>query len=251
MRRAVTLALAGVAATALPVTSQADMILGVFAGAALWQQELSGEFSDSSTVIDVGDDLGIDDDSNATFYVALEHFVPLIPNIRVERNEIELSGSQVLTRTIDFGGNTYLATDRVQSDIDLGHFDFILYYELLDNWVSLDLGLDVKWFDGEIVLRSAASGEASEALESPVPMLYAKASLSLPFTGWTLAADLRGIGYSGDSFTDSKAFVAYEGGYGLGFELGYRRLELDVDDLDDVMVNLTVDGAYGAITYHF
>ena len=87
MRRAVTLALAGVAATALPVTSQADMILGVFAGAALWQQELSGEFSDSSTVIDVGDDLGIDDDSNATFYVALEHFVPLIPNIRVERNE--------------------------------------------------------------------------------------------------------------------------------------------------------------------
>ena len=81
-------------------------------------------------------------------------------------------------------------------------------------------------------------------------MLYARAGIKLPLTGFT--ADLRAnyIGYSDDKLTDIVARVNYEAFMGLGVEAGYRSMDLDIDE-DGLVVDADFSGIYAGISYHF
>ncbi len=88
-----------------------------------------------------------------------------------------------------------------------------------------------------------------------LPMLYGKAQLDLPLTGWSVAAEASGIGYSGDAVLDYTVKIAYESDLipflGLGFEAGYRSLTLELEELDDLETDLEIKGPYAAVTMHF
>ena len=161
--------------------TQAD-IIGASAGAYYWKQSWDGDVQSGPDSIDTKKDLGYDEDNGNSIYVALEHPVPVLPNIRLQRTDIEISESNQLSRNFTFEGDTYTVADTVDSTTDLTHTDATFYYELLDNWVNLDLGLTVRMFDGEV--RLATTGrEGSIELDAPVPMLYANARFNLPLTG--------------------------------------------------------------------
>ena len=247
---------------AAPTVASADT-LGFFAGAGTFDPEFSGTFQNSDTSdnvgeIDLEDDLGLDDDTATFFYVALEHPVPLLPNIRLARTDMEQKGTSTLERTIEFDGNTYNAGVDVESVVDLSHTDFTLYYELLDNWVNLDLGLTVRQFDGQL----SVSGDvdpgpgttietAQEDLDFPVPLLYAKAQFDLPFSGFYAAVDGNFIGYGGNSFLDATGKIGYETSVGFGVEAGLRSISLEIDDEEDVEADLEFSGMYLSAFYHF
>jgi len=77
------------------LNAQADFI-GLHAGASLWSPDLSGSFRSegtASTSFDVEKDLRYSDTRATSFYVAIEHPVPMLPNIRIERTNRSESSS--------------------------------------------------------------------------------------------------------------------------------------------------------------
>jgi len=243
--------------TACAGTASADTLIGIYAGAGSIDFDTSGTFrdlQDDGTEIDLEDDLNLGGDNGNYYYIALEHGVPVLPNIKISRTELDESARSELSRNITFDDITFPATANVNSSMDLSHTDFTFYYEVLDNWLNLDLGLTARQFDGGFEVRGSdgiTTVTASIDMEFTVPLVYAKAQIDLPLTGLYVGTDINWIGYGGSSFHDVWARIGYVFGFGLGIEAGYRQLKLDVDDIDDLEANVTVDGNYLAATFHF
>jgi outer membrane protein len=215
---------------ALPSVSQADTILGLYLGASHWQTGLSGSLNEQGNASsDVEDDFGIDDEGNNFIYAALEHPIPLVPNIKLQQTSLDAAGSN-------------------GSNVDFSHTDATLYYEILDNWVSLDIGLTARTFNGAVTFPSSTD---ELELSATMPMLYAKAQFDLPFTGLSAGVEGNLIGYSGNNLKDLNARINYEAFMGLGIAVGYRVFTLELDDIDDLNSDLTLDGFYAGLTYHF
>ena len=245
-------------ALALSVTQQAsaDSIIGVFAGANAWQQDFDGFVSDqlagTPTEVDFQDDLGIDDNDSNVLYVALEHAIPLLPNFQLKQTNIEIEGANTLDRQIEYGGQTYTVSTSIVSEADLSHTDVTAYYQVLDNYVSLDLGLTARFFDGFVEIQDSAGGNNGRVeFDSPVPLLYLNARADLPLTGTFVSLSGNALGDGDNSFMDIQGTVGWESNYGLGVEAGYRIMDLELDDLDDVTAELTIDGAFAGLLYHF
>lgn len=246
------LIISGIAACTLSMTAVADT-LGFEVGAYGWQQKFSGTVSSgSASLVDVEDNLGYDDETNNVFYAVFEHPVPVLPNIRVQQTDLDLSANG--NGPFLFSGTPYVGS--VNSSINLSHTDFTLYYEILDNWVSLDVGLTARYIsDGEVQITSTQVGPTFGQTESfdadgVLPLLYLSARIDLPLTGLYVGADINGLGVNDDSIIDYRVNLGYESTIGLGVEAGFRSFELDYDDSDD-KVDLTIDGAYAGIFYHF
>lgn len=232
-------------ALAIPMTAQADVI-GVTAGASSWQQEWDGQVQSGSDSIDLQNDFGYDDDSGNVLFVALEHPLPVLPNIRLQNTGVEISATNDISRDINFEGTTYTASETVNSETDLSHTDVTFYYELLDNWVSLDLGMTARIFDGSVTVNGSSSGSTEFDVDFTLPMLFAAARFDLPLSGLYANAELNAISVSGDSVTDTKFGLGYEIGP-FGLELGYRSFDIEYED-DSEMVDVTVDGYFlGAV----
>lgn len=240
------------AAALLPFSAvQADTLFGVYAGAGTWEQESSGEVVSALSSVDVEDDLAIGDDSSTVLYVALEHGIPMLPNVRAQHFSIDVDGSNVLSRDIEFNGQVFSISEALDTVVDLTQTDAVFYYEALDNVVSLDLGLAVSMIEGSIAVTSLT--EATEAeFDEVIPMIYARARADLPFTGLWVGAQAQGISYDDSSLLEYNAQIGWESDFGLGFEAGYRAVELEIDAFDDVdNADIEVRGPYAAINYHF
>ena len=233
------IALAILAASA-SVSSQAD-IVGATAGAYMWKQSWDGDVKAGSDSIDMNDDLGYDDETGKSFYVALEHPVPVLPNIRLQSTDLDISEKGTLTKPYTFVGKVYTVGEEVQSTTDLSHIDGTFYYEILDNWVNLDAGLTVRMFDGEVSIKGA-SGEGAIEIDAPIPMAYVNARFELPLTGLYASALGNVIAYGDNKVTDMTLALGYELGI-LGLELGYRNFDVQLED-DNEEANVTVDGYF-------
>ncbi len=230
-------------ALALPFSAQAD-IIGVTAGAYSWNQDWSGDLRGDETgddKIDLEDDLGFDDERANSIYVALEHPIPLLPNIRLASTEMEIKETSTVTRTFNYDNQTYTAGDQVTSDFDLSHIDATFYYEILDNIVSLDVGLTARMFDGDATLSSSNKTGTSD-IDFTIPLLFVGARVDLPLTGLYATGEIHGLKIDDDSIIDTKLGIGYEVGI-FAVEAGLRSFEIDAED-DDAEFNMTVEGAF-------
>ncbi len=233
-----------------PVSLKADTILGVYLSASNWQPDFSGDIDNSGPIIDLNDQLNIIDDSSTLMSFALEHPVPWIPNVKIQRTDLDTTSVSSLDSDVVFGGVTFPSGSELNSQIDLSHTDYILYYEILDNWVSLDFGITVMSFDGNISLQSG--GLVSEVdLDDYIPAGYAKASFELPLTGVFVGAEGSLLSVGDNSISDYKVFLGWESEFGLGAEAGYHSFAVEWEDFDSSNGDLTFDGYYVSVNYHF
>ena len=236
----------------LPVTAD---VLGVQLGAGGWWYDISGtaryKSKDSANDIDVNEDLGYNDDSLAYVYAAFEHPVPLLPNIRLSRTKIDSDASGTLRNSVVYGDIVFSANENVRSAVELEQTDITLYYELLDNVVSLDLGLNAKYVDSRMQISGETSGSESADVSGWVPMLYAALGGELPFTGLSVGAQGSLIQYQDSKFYDYSLGARYSSPWHLGVELGYRALKLDLDDFDDSFADVEFDGPYAGVQLSF
>ncbi len=236
---------------------QADVI-GFEVGAYQWSPDYSGTLSSDSngtagTVIDVKNDLGYSDESHNILYASLEHPIPLLPNIKIVSTDLMASSSSTLTRDLIFGGTTYSVDEDVFSVFDMSNTEYTLYYELLDNWINLDLGITFRKYSGVVKLETDPAGSGlneSEVLDFTIPLFYADVRADLPFTGFFVDAQANIIGYDNDSVSDLALTIGYESDFGLGASVGYRVFSLEVED-DTFNSDLEFDGAYINVFYHF
>jgi outer membrane protein len=229
-----------VAALLMAGAANAD-IIGATAGVQYWNQGWDGGFNSGSGGLDLNTDLGLDDDNGVSFYAALEHPIPLIPNVMLRKTQLEISGSNVLDDNKSYKGANFASGETIYSTIDLSHTDATIYYEILDNWVNLDIGLTLRAFDGRVRLATD-SDEATSDISLPIPMAYAKARFELPFTGAYATAEGNIISFDGDSLKDISVGIGYEVSL-LSVELGYRVLDFSIGK-SDINASLVVEGAY-------
>ncbi len=245
------IALVALSATLFANPVFADTIFGIYAGAGTWKQEYAGDVRSGLTTVDVEDDLAVDGDNNNVFYVAVEHPVPFLPNIRAQHMTMDVEGDNVLSRTIEFNGELFAISDAVATSVDLSQTDAVFYYELLDNVVSLDLGIAVSLLEGELAIASSTESASAE-FDEVIPMLYGKVRADLPFTGLWVAAEGQGMSYDGNSLMEFNAHVGYESEFGLGIEAGYRSVQLELDQFEDVQAaEIDITGPYAALNFHF
>ncbi len=210
--------------------SQAD-IVGLGASVSYWDSDLSGEAASNNDVVDVENDLNLDSDSNANASLYLEHPVPLLPNVRLNYTVIEQSGRGELG-TSGFVGIP--GSVEVQSDFDLDQLDLTLYYEVLDNWVNLDLGITARDLSGELIVQEIGGGLAANetTVDAVIPMGYLAARFDLPLTGVSVGAEGNFISFDGDSVHDFNAYGQYEISL-IQLRAGYRQMAIDYEDGND------------------
>ena len=234
----------------VPVSIKADTILGIYLSASAWSPDFSGTISDAGAPINIEDELNITDDSSTSFSFALEHPIPMLPNIKIQRTGLDTTSSALLGADINFGGITFGSGTVVNSQIDLSHTDYIFYYEILDNWVSIDLGITLMNFDGSIHIQSI--GESSSVdLDDYIPAGYAKVRFELPLTGMYAGGEGSLLSIGDNSISDYTVHVGWESDLGLGVEAGYHSFGADWEDLDNSNGDLTFDGYYASVIFHF
>lgn len=219
--------------TTLPGLSLAD-VAGVHMGIGLWQSEADGTLYGYSL-----DELSYDSNDNGFVYMAIEHPIPLLPNLRLQMNALEHSG-QTSVQGIAFDSKT-----------ELGSVDVIAYYELLDNWISFDLGLGVRRFDGQGSLLIGNAQAYKRDVDTYTPNLYADASFELPLTGLSVGAALQYGSFDGTEFGEYSARISYmfDSALDFGAELGLRTL--DIDSIDGLTLEADYTGPYLALKASF
>ncbi|WP_341582106.1 TIGR04219 family outer membrane beta-barrel protein [Marinobacter metalliresistant] len=207
--------------------SQADVV-GLGASVSYWDSDLSGKAATNNDLVDVENDLNLGGDSTANASLYLEHPVPVLPNIRINYTRVKQSGRGQVG-LVGFDG----VTGDVQSDFDLEQLDLTLYYEVLDNWVNLDLGLTARDLAGDLTVQEVNGLATSEtSVDAVIPMGYLAARFDLPFTGVSVGTEGNFISYGGDSLLDFNAYGQYEMAV-LRFRAGYRQMSIDYEDGND------------------
>lgn len=220
--------------------AQADLLFGVYGEAQYWMTDVSGTYGS----LDGLRDFNFDDENQLRLSIAVHHPLPLLPNVRLERQKLESFAPRA--------ANGEELSGLTDAELDLSHDSATFYYRLLDNTATrLHLGVSVKRFDG-----FARDFEGREwSINETVPTAYAMAGVGLPFTG--LSAYVRGhfIAFDDNELRDIEAAVQYrlfdtallDG----SIQVGYRHFSVELDDIDGLYSDLTFKGPFVGFQLHF
>ncbi len=248
-RKAISIALLS---TCLSGTVSADFI-GLNIGASRWTPDITGSFSSDNTgssSIKLNDDLGYSDHTSTTINISFEHPIPLLPNVKYQGSDLNASSTANLTTPKTFNNKTFIVGE-INSTLDLSHNDIALYYEILDNWINIDIGLDLKKFDGKVSIRDTANNSSEITVDETIPMLYLAARVDLPFTGFYVGANIQQLSIGDNSAEDRTLMVGYESSMGLGIEGGIKTFTLELNDASNLNTNLDYDGLFLNGYFHF
>lgn len=239
----------------LAPAAHADTLLGLYVGVDGWQSDNSGSFADQGNM----QDFDFEDETFTSYYAALEHPIPLVPNIKLKYTELELNGSALLDESFVFGDTTFTTNTQANTISDLSHIDYILYYEIFDNdLVSIDLGVNAKQFDGDIIVSGTSNGQATtETVDFSgfVPLVYGRAEVGLPLTGLSVFFEGSLLAIDDSKVQDYQAGIAWALLDNLAIDLdikaGYRQMTLELDDIDDLYTNIDASGPFAGVQIHF
>lgn len=229
----------------------ADSVLGLYAGADAWRASTAGGFANTTRL----STFEFADATQPAYFIALEHFIPLLPNVRLQHMSLATDGQTRLTETFVFADTAFAAGTALQASFDVTSTDYILYYEIFDNPLfSLDLGVNAKQLNGEI---SAASGslQGTQVINEWIPMVYVDSKIALYATGFDIFATGSATRYDGSHLYDVQAGLAYQlldnALVDMRLKLGYRSLDIQLDDVSSLYADLQFKGVFAGVEIHF
>jgi len=236
-------------------TAQADTLLGLYIGGSVWSNEADGSFGEGENNQAT---FQFDNEQQGSFYVAFEHPIPLIPNIKIASTTLDAVGGAQISSSFTFDNVTYSANSTLDTTLDTSFVDYTLYYEVFDNdLLTFDFGLTARDLEASIaVVGPSSSGLSSELdVSGIIPMAYLNAIVGLPFTGFNIFAEANFISYDDQTVYDAQVGVSYSilNNIAVDFDvtLGYRTVKMELDDLDDFYSDLTFDGFFAGAIVHF
>lgn len=236
------------AALTTPYVANADT-LSISAGAGVWNTSPSGSFQKKGdpSDVDVKENLFWGDESQGYLFATLEHPVPIIPNVKLMFTQIDQSGSGDTRFTFD----SIDYTDNVINNFSIQTVDLIAYYEVLDNVVSLDLGLNVRSLKVDYTISSATANTATtDSVSQTVPMLYALIGAS-PIPDLIISGEISYVAYAGSTISDFTAKIAYTTNFFIGLEAGYRKQQYTLDDVSGTDADMSFDGVFAGAYLKF
>ena len=227
----------------LMIGSAGAEFVGLDIGANSGVAAQSNTFSNYSSSIDLVDDLDSDSSAQSSMVLILEHPIAALPNIRYQGYNLDSTETDNGISSINLSGSTLNAAGGGNSAFDLDHEDIVLYYKLLDSKVDLDLGVDLKRFEGQI-----SQTGSSFAVDETIPLLYLSARIDLPVTGLYLGANINAnvvdLGISDSSAQDSTLMLGYQSDNGLGIEGGIKYFSLELNDAGNYDTEFEYDALY-------
>lgn len=255
MRKAI---IAASLATVFCTGAQADTLLGLYIGGQVWANQGDGSFGEGENSGEQAT-FSFEDESQGSFFIALEHPIPLIPNIKISSTTLDTVGSTKLNTSFTFEGETYTSNTLLDTTFDTSYIDYTFYYEVFDNdLITFDFGLTARDLETKVEVIGEIDGiETPTALDATgyVPLLYVNTIIGLPFTGFNVFAEANFISYDDSSFYDYQVGISYELLDNLAVDLnltaGYRSVKLELSDIDDLYSDLTFDGVFVGAIVHF
>lgn len=231
-------------------TASADFI-GLKVGGGIWDAETTGSIRYVSlTDVDLKNDLKLGDEQNSFLYVAFEHPVPLIPNVKVSKSGLSTSGSGTLTSSFTYGTETYSVSDSITTDLTLDHQDVTIYYEILDNLVTADFGITAKMIDGSVSITRGGITSKNN-ISGTIPMAYYAIGVSIPATGIYVGVEGSALNIGDSEISDVTAKISYSTSFMLGVEAGVRTVSIKLDGLDGVSSSMEFSGPFANLFLHF
>jgi len=250
-----TIIAAGIA-TLLSANVQADTLLGLYIGGHVWANQADGSFGEG---VDNQASFDFDDETQGSFYVALEHPIPLIPNVKIASTTLDTVGDGTISGSFTFDGKTYSNETTLNTTFDVSYVDYTFYYELFDNdLLTFDLGLTARDLDSQINVVGDIDGTTTStdlSASGIIPLLYVNTIVGLPFTGFNVFAEANFLSFDDNTIYDYQVGVSYELldnlAVDLDLTLGYRAVKLELDDIDDLYSNLDFNGLFVGAVVHF
>ncbi|RKG34783.1 TIGR04219 family outer membrane beta-barrel protein [Acinetobacter rongchengensis] len=179
-----------------------------------------------------------DRDGAVQLSLAFEHPIPFVPNAKIKYVDLNSTASNNLYKT----------------DASITNTDYILYYEILDNVISLDVGLGLANLDGDIKQYTPVD-YIKYTIDGNGLSGYVNVGAKLPFTGLSTSAELVHSSFSDGQFMDIQAELQYDFvksiALDLGAKVGYRFMQIDIDEAKDQDLKLEFKGPYVGLNAHF
>lgn len=250
MKTSLAIVCAGVLATS---AAHADTLLGVYAGGQMWAMESEGAFASNTDLAT----FTFDDERQGSIYIALEHFIPLVPNVKLARTTLDTDGFTQLNSSFSFGGESFSTDTQLATDIQMTMTDHILYYEIFDNeLISFDLGVNAKRIDATLMVDEVGgSASATQDIDGYIPMAYSKIEFGIPATDWSIFAEGSYLAIDDHTISDLNAAFEYRVidslAVNVALQIGARAVTIELDDLDDTFTDFEFSGVYAGVEVHF
>lgn len=237
-------------ASTAPMMAQADLLFTIDAGGSMWNAEASGE-------VDGGIDLGkgglnLDSENNNVLFASFEHPIPVIPNIKIKKTDLDLSG----TGTANYKFLDKNLTGASDSVLNLSHTDLTLYWgvPLPIPFFDINFGLTARQFDGEVSVTATEQSSSTqitqtEELNFTMPMGYLNVDFDSHF-GVYARAELNALSFDGNGVTDTEFAIGYTlplpiPMLDINLEAGHRAINLTTDeDTVDIETDIDVAGMF-------
>ena len=201
------------------------------------------------TEADLEDSFGFSDEQDIFFKAYFEHPFPGLPNLKLGYTTLSHTGNNDVT--LFTWGDIVDITGKIENKLELDFLDATFYYELLDNWTEVDVGITFRYMNGDM---SVTASKLSDTLNfsTVTPLIYGKFRFNIPSTDVSVQFEANGISYSGFSSYDYELSARYTFPMGLGLEAGYKTFHLDSDDLvKNLDTNIDFSGLYAAAVWNF
>jgi outer membrane protein len=238
----------------------------------MWNHKPDGMIQYNGDELDLNDQLSFDGENDLQFWVRLDHPVPVIPNIKIQRNSIGSQSDFIANGQFSFAGINFGTVQNVpvHAEMDITLTDLIFYYHLpFLETVSIDtfdinFGIDLRLVDGKAVVEERATQSLlnqfgintnislqsdSKDFSTTMPLLYLAAKIS-PIDAIALIAEARGISYDGDHWYDYSLELQLAPFVDFVFlGIGYRYMDILFKDVSDVNADQTIQGAFAEIGF--
>ena len=213
--------------------AKADILFGVYGEAQYWFTDASGGYGDSAAL----SPYDFESEEQLRLSIALHHPVPLLPNVRIETQDMKTTGQ------LASGGT---------GDLDLSHDSAIFYYTFLDNsLVRLHAGVAAKRFNGHVADSAGNAWNLSET----IPTAYALVGAGLPLTGLSAYARGHVLAINSSSLQDIEVALQYQLFDSLlldgSIQLGYRYFNVELDDIAGLYSDVEFKGPFVGFQLHF
>lgn len=197
------------------------------------------------TYSDMVETLGFSAAQDIFLKVYLEHPLGVLPNLKLAYTALSHEGSSQVT--LFSWGDIVNFTGEIDSSLSLDMTDATLYYEISDNWVTLDLGLTLRYLNGNMDVNHEGL-----SFSTLVPLLYAKTRFDFPVTDLSLQLEANAVSYAGITTYDYELSARYTLAMGIGLEAGYKAFHLESNELlDGFDANMDFTGPYAAAVWDF
>lgn len=256
---------------AVPMAS-AKVLISIDGGAGYSMNSIGADsgFGDVATLTgtDTGTSpVGLGMEADPAFYGWAKVSVPLLPDVKVKYETMNLLGSNNVTVNVPVGPDSISLDGTVESQLDLSHLDLALTIGLPLPIVDIDFGLNARSMIGGFKAVGDIGGQTNQTEEvnftfpgsdTPliIPMGYVSAAATIPGVGVKVGGELSTLPLGSANITDWNVKGTWYAPLPtnllvkLGVEGGYRNfsMQLDTDDFD---ADVSVGGFFVGAAFSF